>query len=845
MPITQILLTATVSSSSPPPTVTAVMSLIASNYSGSGTSWPDSDGVRSPGTLVNSPVYQGTAIPKYFTFDRASTEFVQGVAIGDLATWTMEAWFRLTEPLSNSEATSIITTTYNNNAGIDYGNINYTLSNFSEGGSNTNLTVGFFNAGTWYATAGFVPTVGEWYHVVGTYNGNILRQWVNGVLDGAGTRLVTATTVANGGPVRIARRWDGAEESRHYFSGDIAVAKIYNGVLTDQEIVAAWDATKDTYPNYTLSYAGANNVNEGSAQTFTVTGSRITNGTYYWTIETGASDFATTSGEFTITDNTGSFTVTPTADATTEGTESYTVALRSGNSSGPILATSGADINDTSLDPVPPFSLNFPAGNPYLLVSDAQTDWDLDNTYTIEFWSKASGPSFPSAIRTVMSQGPNNGNIDLGYMQGGLLWDNGQVFYSEPSVGGVPSSVSNINSPGGWNGVGTPDSWTNLATTGGTGTGLRISVLGAEGGYVSAIGITTPGSGYTVGDAITASGESSVSFVIESCSAQGLWTHVAFVRESGIGNIKLYYNGVSQTQFNGSALGNDSANLNIGRRAGVDGQGFLGKLAMIRISNTAKYLTNFSPSLSYGVEADTKLMIDSNTPLVDGTGTHTITNNGVAISDDFPSFQSLQFNQPQGDYLSTPANADWNLGTSWTIEFWLKANSTADGSSNMGGGIWGLLNQGGWGTTDSINIALTDSKLIVGQGAQYDDVRYTEPTPGVWTHVAIVNNSGTQTVWYNGSEQTKVSGTFGSANYANSTDILAIGNMSGGNNYFDGKMAMVRISSNAKYTEAFTATTTYGVEGDTRLFLNKVNPTVDSKSHAITNNGVTTSTDFP
>jgi hypothetical protein len=253
----------------------------------------------------------------------------------------------------------------------------------------------------------------------------------------------------------------------------------------------------------------------------------------------------------------------------------------------------------------------------------------------------------------------------------------------------------------------------------------------------------------------------------------------------------------------------------------------------------------------------------------------------------------------------------------------------------MSGDIWGLLNQDGWSTTDSINIAISDAKLVFlsGSGAN-DDVRYTEPPVGgiatsitgqtndnqfwdynygsnlattggtgrgltvnvgdggsgfsciainnpgsgyttgdtitvtngpfngapfastvtftitasalgVWTHVAIVNNAGTQTVWYNGVEQTKVSGTFGSANYANSTDILAIGNMSGGNNYFDGKMAMVRISSNAKYTEAFTATTTYGVEGDTRLFLNKVNPTVDSKSHAITNNGVTTSTDFP
>ena len=101
-------------------------------------------------------------------------------------------------------------------------------------------------------------------------------------------------------------------------------------------------------PTYTLSYAGANNVNEGSSLQFNAGGTNIINGTYYWTIETNAGDFLETDGSFNITDNSGSFTVTPTADATTEGLESFTVALRTGSISGPIVASSGADINDTS-----------------------------------------------------------------------------------------------------------------------------------------------------------------------------------------------------------------------------------------------------------------------------------------------------------------------------------------------------------------------------------------------------------------------------------------------------------------------------------------------------------------
>jgi hypothetical protein len=64
---------------------------------------------------------------------------------------------------------------------------------------------------------------------------------------------------------------------------------------------------------------------------------------------------------------------------------------------------------------------------------------------------------------------------------------------------GVPSSVSNINSQGGYN-IGT---YTNLATTGGTGTGLTVNASTAGNGYISTITINTAGTGYTNGDAIT------------------------------------------------------------------------------------------------------------------------------------------------------------------------------------------------------------------------------------------------------------------------------------------------------------------------------------------------------
>jgi len=105
-------------------------------------------------------------------------------------------------------------------------------------------------------------------------------------------------------------------------------------------------------PTYTITPASSS-VNEGSALTFNVGGTNITNGTYYWSINnisTAAGDFSASTGSFTITSNAGSFNVTATADVTTEGAQTFTVSLRTGSVSGTIVATSSTvTINDTSL----------------------------------------------------------------------------------------------------------------------------------------------------------------------------------------------------------------------------------------------------------------------------------------------------------------------------------------------------------------------------------------------------------------------------------------------------------------------------------------------------------------
>jgi hypothetical protein len=715
---------------------------------------------------------------------------------------------------------------------------------------------------------------------------------------------------------------DDTTEGEQTFTVSIRSVSVTGTVLATSDPFTINDTSLDPI-TYEVTPA-ANNVDEGSSLEFTVSGTNIPDDTYYWTIETGSSEFATTSGSFSITSNAGSFTVTPTADESTEGADTFTLVIRSGSITGTelIFPTSPVTINDTSLTLVPPFSMAFTgAGTRRLAVQYFQSDWNLGTTWTLEWWSKTTTRSL-QVLRTVMSQEPSAGSIDVYYENGNLRMSNGTLLWVEPPVGGVPfGSVTKTTDNQGWGN----DQIGILPTTGGTGSGLTVSV-GDSGSNYSSIVINDPGEGYTTGDVITVTSvDESVSdsFTI-TASVRGIWTHVAISSDEGL--VTVYYNGIEQNSAQRNlALTDSTQDLYIGRRGNNNFQYFDGDLALIRISEVARYATAFSPSVSYGVDAETLLFLGTNNPLadlstyelngvdtsaynggqlyfskstypnldkqvqagntvtkvsdsttsvvtgavftadpdnwginvspsMDATNTvnfsgirHTVTNTGVVRTNDVPSFQSLVFNQPDSDYLEAAGSSDFNLGTTWTMEFWINANSTADGSSNMAGGIWGLLNQEGWGATNAINIALTDSKLIVGQGSQYADVRYTEPTPTQWTHVAVVNNTGTQKVFYNGVEQTKVSGTFDTANYTNGADNLTIGTVSGGNNKFDGKMAMVRISNTAKYAAAFTHITTYGVEADTVLFLGKVNALNDSSSsdHNITNNGVATSTSFP
>ena len=138
----------------------------------------------------------------------------------------------------------------------------------------------------------------------------------------------------------------------------------------------------------------SSNVDEGSDLTINVTTENVLNDTVlYWTIEsseTNSSDFSSVSGNFSIDEGVGSFTVSPLEDNLTEGVETFTVAIRTGSTNGTKVAETGSiSINDTSQDPptydvTPAVEYVYEGGNLPINVTTTNVEDETKLYWTIE-----------------------------------------------------------------------------------------------------------------------------------------------------------------------------------------------------------------------------------------------------------------------------------------------------------------------------------------------------------------------------------------------------------------------------------------------------------------------------
>ena len=162
------------------------------------------------------------------------------------------------------------------------------------------------------------------------------------IKDSGGTVQKTFTLIASGTDTEVIS--DVPSGTSETYS-----VEVYNGL--------AWIAG-DTYTvtKRTYSVTAPTSIDEGSIGTFNVSTTNFGTGTLYWSVSPSG-DFGVSSGPVSVSSNSGTFYISPSNDTTTEGAETATVSLRTGSTSGTVVATDTFTINDTSTGTAAPYGI--------------------------------------------------------------------------------------------------------------------------------------------------------------------------------------------------------------------------------------------------------------------------------------------------------------------------------------------------------------------------------------------------------------------------------------------------------------------------------------------------------
>lgn len=281
-------------------------------------------------------------------------------------------------------------------------------------------------------------------------NGTVLYWSTNGTAvatdftDSAITGSFTVTS--NTGTITRTMTNDFTTEGSESFSLSIRTGSVSGTVVATSPTVTVNDTS--TLPSATIT-PNVSSVNEGSTVTFTVNTTNFANGTLYWTTNAVTGTILTTdfsdsvlSGTVTITGSAGTISRALSNDTKDEGSESFTLSIRYGSTSGPVIATSSTiTINDTS------------TGGGYELIQ-YMTPSATEVTYTvpsgitslaIHMWGANGGKSNPQLARLNIANTPNPGGAGA-YLNGTMSVVAGDVL--SIYVGGAGGDAVNGTTPG-------------------------------------------------------------------------------------------------------------------------------------------------------------------------------------------------------------------------------------------------------------------------------------------------------------------------------------------------------------------------------------------------------------
>jgi hypothetical protein len=193
------------------------------------TTWTDSVG-NIPFTLHGGVGYN-SGNGGYLTFQAASSRYADSTTGPALTQWAVETWMYWNGQNVGSNP-CIVSDQFG-------GKINYALGTLDQGG----LQAGHFNGG-WHTTPGgyTLPATNSWYHIVGTYNGQDVKLYVNGVCVAIRHDPGITPEKGNAG-INLMRRWDNPD----YWGGRLSIVRIFSGEMGAAEVKLRYDATKSRF----------------------------------------------------------------------------------------------------------------------------------------------------------------------------------------------------------------------------------------------------------------------------------------------------------------------------------------------------------------------------------------------------------------------------------------------------------------------------------------------------------------------------------------------------------------------------------------------------------------------
>ena len=203
------------------------------SYPGSGTTWTDLIGGKQF-NLLNGPGYDPGNGGKIYFYAPGGQYAECNTSLPTLNIWSVGVWHYYTGA-NVGPSPCIVTEVYPGTNGT----INYALGTLND--DSPLLKVGFFTAGWNETTTPYTLTANTWNYIVGTYDGNTIKLYVNNTLI-ATTNTNTLSYSSNGG-IRLMRRWDNGE----YWDGYLSTVGIYNKSLTPGQISGIYNTTKSRY----------------------------------------------------------------------------------------------------------------------------------------------------------------------------------------------------------------------------------------------------------------------------------------------------------------------------------------------------------------------------------------------------------------------------------------------------------------------------------------------------------------------------------------------------------------------------------------------------------------------